>query len=227
MNRQNATSQEDLADMREKYEKSLETLKETVLTLAKEAYEAIEKSIDVLSTDNIQQARELIAHDKEINAIETDVNDQVVSLITKQQPIATDLRVIMASIKIAAELERIADNAGAIAKIRIRVRFEDEYVIARLETMGKLSMLMLADLYTAYENKDISLTREIIERDDDIDDLYKEIVNTTYLIDNDPFVAGQAQLAGRHLERIGDHITNIAENVYYFITGEQYDKFEK
>ncbi|TDM04738.1 phosphate signaling complex protein PhoU [Macrococcus carouselicus] len=216
-----------MADMREKYEKSLETLKETVLTLAKEAYEAIEKSIDVLSTDNIQQARELIAHDKEINAIETDVNDQVVSLITKQQPIATDLRVIMASIKIAAELERIADNAGAIAKIRIRVRFEDEYVIARLETMGKLSMLMLADLYTAYENKDISLTREIIERDDDIDDLYKEIVNTTYLIDNDPFVAGQAQLAGRHLERIGDHITNIAENVYYFITGEQYDKFEK
>lgn len=213
--------------MREIYEEALEHLKETVHTLAEEAYYSIKKAMEVLGNDDLAAARTIIAHDQEINAIEHDVNDQVVSLITKQQPIATDLRVIMASVKIASELERIADNASSIAKIRTRVKFEDEYILARLKTMGKLSMLMLVDLENAYKNKDVSLTKEIIERDADINDLYKEIVNTTYLIDNDPFVAGQAQLAGRHLERIGDHITNIAENVYYFITGEQFDQYEK
>jgi len=213
--------------MRELYEEALDHLKKTVLKLAEEAFQSISKTMDVLSKDDLDAARMIIAHDQEINMIEHDINDQVVSLITKQQPIATDLRTIMASVKIASELERIADNASSIAKIRTRVKFEDKYVLARLKTMGKLSMLMLVDLENAYKNKDVNLTREIIERDSDIDDLYKEIVNTTYLIDNDPFVAGQAQLAGRHLERIGDHITNMAENVYYFITGEQFDQYEK
>ncbi|WP_229713163.1 phosphate signaling complex protein PhoU [Macrococcus hajekii] len=216
-----------MVDMREKYEEALDQLKDTVLALAKESYHAIDNSMNVLGSEDINIAREIIIHDKEINKIETDINDQVATLITKQQPIATDLRIMLASIKIASELERIADSAGGIAKIRIRVKFEDEYILARLKTMGKLSMLMLEDLFDAYEKQDVNLTREIIDRDSDIDDLYKEIVNTTYLIDNDPFVAGQAQLAARYLERIGDHITNIAENVYYFITGEQYDKFEK
>ena len=72
----------------------------------------------------------------------------------------------------------------------------------------------------------INKCKEIIERDKDIDDLYINIVNTTYLIDNDPFVAGQAHLAARHLERIGDHISNIAESVYYYLTGEHYDTFD-
>ena len=89
--------------------------------------------------------------------------------------------------------------------------------------MGKLAMLMLEDLNTAVKNEDITLIKEIIERDQDIDDLYINIVNTTYLIDNDPFVAGQAHLAARNLERVGDHISNIAESVYYFLTGNRYE----
>lgn len=69
--------------------------------------------------------------------------------------------------------------------------------------MGKLALLMLEDLNTAVKSEDLTLIREIIERDKDIDDLYVNIVNTTYLIDNDPFVAGQAHLAARNLERVG------------------------
>lgn len=213
--------------MRERYQESLNELIESVMKLADEVYQVIDRSIAVLSDDNIQHAREIIAHDKVINDMENDINEQVISLITKQQPIATDLRIIISSIKIASELERMGDNAGNLAKLRKRVKFEDPYVLSRLQTMGKLSMLMLHDLKDAYLKEDISLTKEIIDRDSDIDDLYKDIVNTTYLIDNDPFVAGQAHLAGRYLERIGDHITNIAESIYYFITGERYDKFEK
>ena len=90
--------------------------------------------------------------------------------------------------------------------------------------MGKLAMLMLEDLNNAIRNKDLPLIKEVIERDEDIDDLYVNIVNTS-LIDNDPFVAGQAHLAARHLERI-DHISNIAESVYYYLTGQHFETFD-
>ena len=147
-------------------------------------------------------------------------------LITKQQPIATDLRMMMAALKISTDFERMGDNAASIAHIRLRVKINDDYVFTRLKTMGKLEMLMLEDLNTAVKTEDLTLIKEIIERDKDIDDLYINIVNTTYLIDNDPFVAGQAHLAARHLERIGDHISNIAESVYYYLTGEHFDTFD-
>ncbi|UTH12954.1 phosphate signaling complex protein PhoU [Macrococcus equipercicus] len=227
MSRQNAISLDVSVDMREKYEESLNDLIESVIKLAEEVYHVIERSLDVLNCEDVQEVRELIKHDLVINDMENAINEQVIRLITKQQPIATDLRIIMASIKIASELERMGDNAGNLAKIRRRVKFEDTVVLSRLKTMGKLSLLMLYDLRDAFQQKDVNLTKEVIDRDQDIDDLYKEIVNTTYLIDNDPFISGQAHLAARYLERIGDHITNIAENIYYFITGDRYDKFLK
>ncbi|UBH12295.1 phosphate signaling complex protein PhoU [Macrococcus armenti] len=211
-----------MVNMREIYEESLQHLENSVMSLADDVYRTIEKSINVLSDDNKDIAREIIANDVHINAKESDIEDQIISLITKQQPIATDLRMILSSNKIASELERMGDNASNIAKIRKRVKIEDTYILARLKTMGKLSMLMLADLKEAYASQDVNLVKEIIERDNDIDDLYKEIINSSYLIDNDPYISGQAHLAGRYLERIGDHITNIAESVYFTITGERF-----
>ncbi|WP_233680351.1 phosphate signaling complex protein PhoU [Macrococcoides caseolyticum] len=225
MNKQNDIFQEGLGDtMREIYDESLNHLTNSVIELAREVYRVIEKSVNVLSDSEVNHAREIIKHDDVINEMEHDINEQIISLITKQQPIATDLRLILSSTKIASELERIGDNASNIAKIRKRVQFEDTYILTRLKTMGKLSMLMLADLELAYKNKDVNLVKEIIERDQDIDDLYKEIINTTYLIDNDPYISGQAHLAGRYLERIGDHITNIAESLYFTITGERFNQ---
>ncbi|MCU7556846.1 phosphate signaling complex protein PhoU [Macrococcus capreoli] len=225
MNKQKDISQEGLVDiMREIYEESLNHLTVSVQELAQEVYKVIERSVNVLSDSEVNHAREIIKHDEVINEMEHNINEQIISLITKQQPIATDLRLILSSTKIASELERIGDNASNIAKIRKRVQFEDTYILTRLKTMGKLSMLMLADLEVAYQNKDVNLVKEIIERDQDIDDLYKEIINTTYLIDNDPYISGQAHLAGRYLERIGDHITNIAESLYFTITGERFNQ---
>lgn len=154
----------------------------------------------------------------------TGYNERVIMLITKQQPIASDLRMMISSLKIASDLERIGDNASSIANIRLRTKITDDYVLTRLKTMGKLAMLMLKDLDQAFKKKDTVLIREIIERDEDIDDLYSHIINATYLIDNDPFVAAQAHLAARHLERIGDHIINIAESVYFYLTGTHYEQ---
>jgi len=214
-----------MAIIRHKYEGQLDELIKDLRRLGLRVYFNIKNALVSLSEEKRTFARETIEKDKEINQLDYEINEKVIMLITKQ-PIATDLRMMMAALKISTDFERMGDNAASIAHIRLRVKINDDYVFTRLKTMGKLAMLMLEDLNTAVKTEDLTLIKEIIERDKDIDDLYINIVNTTYLIDNDPFVAGQAHLAARHLERIGDHISNIAESVYYYLTGEHYDTFD-
>ncbi|MCD8905457.1 phosphate signaling complex protein PhoU [Staphylococcus chromogenes] len=212
--------------IRKRYEGQLNELFKDIRTLGLRTYSMIDQSIRVLTDSQVTHARKIIKNDTEINKLEYDVNEKVVMLITKQQPMAKDLRLMMSALKIASEFERMADNAANIAKIRTRVKFSDKYLVMRLEAMGRLALLMLKDLNDAAKGDDLDLVKEIIERDKDIDDLYKQIVNSSYLIDNDPFVAGQAHLVARYLERIGDHIVNIAEHIYYFITGERYESYD-
>lgn len=213
--------------IRQKYEGQLDDLIKELRRLGLRVYSNVNNAIESLSEDDRNFARHVIEKDKEINKLDYDINEQVIMLITKQQPIATDLRMMMAALKISTDFERMGDNAANIAHIRLRVKITDHYVLTRLKTMGKLALLMLEDLNTAVKSEDLTLIKEIIERDKDIDDLYVNIVNTTYLIDNDPFVAGQAHLAARNLERVGDHVRNIAESIYYYFTGEHFDKYDR
>ena len=213
--------------IRQKYEGQLDDLIKELRRLGLRVYSNVNNAIESLSEDDRNFARHVIEKDKEINKFDYDINEQVIMLITKQQPIATDLRMMMAALKISTDFERMGDNAANIAHIRLRVKITDHYVLTRLKTMGKLALLMLEDLNTAVKSEDLTLIKEIIERDKDIDDLYVNIVNTTYLIDNDPFVAGQAHLAARNLERVGDHVSNIAESIYYYFTGEHFDKYDR
>ena len=200
-----------MAIIRQKYEGQLDGLIKDLRRLGLRVYFNINNALVSLGEEKKSFARQTIEKDKEINHLDHEINEKVIMLITRQQPIATDLRMMMAALKISTDFERMGDNAASIAHIRLRVKINDNYVFTRLKTMGKLAMLMLEDLNNAIRNKDLPLIKEVIERDEDIDDLYVNIVNTSYLIDNDPFVAGQAHLAARHLERIGDHISNIAD----------------
>ena len=215
-----------MAIIRQKYEGQLDGLIKDLRRLGLRVYFNINNALVSLGEEKKSFARQTIEKDKEINHLDHEINEKVIMLITRQQPIAKDLRMMMAALKISTDFERMGDNAASIAHIRLRVKINDNYVFTRLKTMGKLAMLMLEDLNNAIRNKDLPLIKEGIERDEDIDDLYVNIVNTSYLIDNDPFVAGQAHLAARHLERIGDHISNIAESVYYYLTGQHFETFD-
>ena len=213
--------------IRQNYQEQLDELLKDIRRMGLYTFFNINNAIVSLSEKDKNFARQVINKDKDINKLDCEINEKVILLIMKQQPIASDLRMMMAALKIATDFERMGDNVASIANIRLRVKITDDYVLTRLKTMGKLAMLMLQDLNTAAKHEDITLIREIIDRDQDIDDLYANIVNTTYLIDNDPFVAGQAHLAARNLERVGDHVTNIAESVYYYLTGEHFDSFKR
>ena len=151
--------------IRQKYEGQLEDLIKDLRRLGLRVYFNIENALVSLSDDKRTFARETIEKDKEINKFDYDINEQVIMLITKQQPIATDLRMMMAALKISTDFERMGDNAANIAHIRLRVKITDHYVLTRLKTMGKLAMLMLEDLNTAVKNEDITLIKEIIERE--------------------------------------------------------------
>ena len=215
-----------MAIIRQKYEGQLDGLIKDLRRLGLRVYFNINNALVSLGEEKKSFARQTIEKDKEINHLDHEINEKVIMLITRQQPIATDLRMMMAALKISTDFERMGDNAASIAHIRLRVKINDNYVFTRLKTMGKLAMLMLEDLNNAIRNKDLPLIKEVIERDEDMDDLYVNIVNTSYLIDNDPFVASQAHLAARHLERIGCHISNIAESVYYYLTGQHFETFD-
>ncbi|WP_123807576.1 phosphate signaling complex protein PhoU [Abyssicoccus albus] len=213
--------------IRKKYEGQLQDLHELVIDIGVKSYNQVDNAVDTLNDDSPDRAREIIEIDQEINLLERRINDDAISLIMKQQPVATDLRVIISSIKIANDLERIADNASNIAEVRKRVRISDEYLLMKLRTMEKLALLMLADVHHASENDDVVLLNEIIMRDSDIDELFRDIINSSKLIDNDPFVSNQANLVAKYLERIGDHICNIAESVYYIKTGTRFEMQEE
>lgn len=211
---------------REKYTGELQSLVNEVIDLGEICYDRLQGVTSLLSMDDIRPARELVSGDVEANRKEYNINTQAVTLITTQAPVATDTRIIISSIKIAYDLERISDNISNLAEVRKRVKITNEKLLLRLRTMEQLASLMLKDVYTAYLNQDTSLCKEVYERDQDIDSLFVHVTTSDIFEDTDLFVSGQSQLCAKYLERIGDHVKNIAEHVYFVITGEKIEKLE-
>src|SRR5699024_8656037 len=156
-NKLKITFQGDLVNMviREKYEGELKALIEDLFELGKEVYNMIEQSVSVLSDEDKKNARVLIAYDSKINKMEYDINEKVVMLSTKQQPIATHLRWIISANRIPSQLKRMADNLTNIVENLKRVIITAYFIFTPLNTMGKVVMLMLKDLESAMRNKDI------------------------------------------------------------------------
>lgn len=211
---------------REKFTGELQSLVNEVIDLGELCYDRLQGVTNLLSMNDIEPARELVSGDVEANKKEYNINTQAVTLITTQAPVATDTRIIISSIKIAYDLERISDNISNLAEVRKRVKITNEKLLLRLRTMEQLASLMLKDVYTAYLNQDTSLCEEVYERDQDIDSLFVHVTTSDIFEDSDLFVSGQSQLCAKYLERIGDHVKNISEHVYFVITGEKIEKLE-
>lgn len=211
---------------REKFTGELQSLVNEVIDLGKLCYDRLQDVTKLLSMNDIEPARELVSGDVEANRKEYNINTQAVTLITTQAPVATDTRIIISSIKIAYDLERISDNISNLAEVRKRVKITNEKLLLRLRTMEQLASLMLKDVYTAYLDQDTSLCKEVYERDEDIDSLFVHVTTSDIFEDSDLFVSGQSQLCAKYLERIGDHVKNISEHVYFVITGEKIEKID-
>ncbi|WP_296678129.1 phosphate signaling complex protein PhoU [Novosphingobium sp.] len=185
---------------------------------------AIAEAMEALVKGNSELAREVVARDKRIDALEAEVDRLAVRTIALRAPMADDLREVIAALKIAGVVERIGDYAKNIAKsadkIENRRKFEP---LTLIPTMGDLAIAMVHDVMTAFAARDPVLAAEVVVRDDKVDAFYESIFRNfvTHMMENPATISSIAQLlfVARNIERIGDHATNVAEMVYYAATG--------
>lgn len=185
---------------------------------------AIAESLDALVRGDEALAEQVVARDKRIDALETEVDKLAVRIIALRAPMADDLREVIAALKIAGVVERIGDYSKNIAKrvgmIEGRVRFEP---LTLLPAMGELASEMVHDVLTAYAARDPDLAREVIASDAKVDAFYNSIFRNlvSYMVENPSTISSAAQLlfVARNIERIGDHATNVAEMVHFAATG--------
>ncbi len=185
---------------------------------------AVHEALDAMVRGDEELAAKVVARDKRIDALETEVDKLAVRIIALRAPLADDLREVIAALKIAGVVERIGDYSKNIAKrvgmIEGRDRFEP---LTLLPAMGELAGEMVHDVLTAYASRDPDLAREVIATDAKVDAFYNSIFRNlvSHMVENPATISSAAQLlfVARNLERIGDHATNVAEMVHFAATG--------
>ena len=214
--------------VREKFEFDLIELQNKLISLVDFTSEALTKSLESLETHNVELALQIMENDTKADILYEEINDFAILLIAKQQPVAVDLRRIIVSIKIATDLERIADFAVNIAKSTIRIG-QEEHVqpITRLKKMHAITMNMLKEGFIAYKEEDLQLAKKVAEMDDEVDTLYGETIADLFQLNAESpdrlSQITQMLFICRFLERAADHITNIAEYIFYLVKGKHYD----
>ncbi len=185
---------------------------------------AIQEGLDALVNGDEELGQQVVARDKKLDVLESEVDAMAVRMLALRAPMADDLREIIAALKIAGVIERIGDYSKNIAKrvnrIEGRSRFEP---LTLLRTMGDLAAEMVHDVLTAYAARDPIMAREVIERDAKVDAFYDSIFRNlvSHMVENPSTISSAAQLlfVARNLERIGDHATNVAEMVHFAAVG--------
>ena len=201
------------------YNEELESLKETLLSMASHAETAVAKSIRALVDRDDAAARQVMEDDNALDELEVKVDDTAIHLLAKA-PLATDLRLTAVSMKISVNLERIGDSAVTIARRAIELGTEPQlkpYV--DIPRMCAMSLEMLRDAITAFINREPDRARSVIPRDADVDNLNRQLHRelASFMVERPATISRCLSLMtiSKTLERIADHATNIAEEVVY------------
>jgi len=208
------------------FQEELDTLKATLLEMASLAERAVAESIDALLTRDADKADAVLAADDRIDDLELRVDDMVTHLLALQAPVAGDLRLIIMTLRISSELERVGDHAVNIANaVKYLLEQPATRPLPEIEEMVKLATEMLNDALDAFVRRDTGLARDIITRDDRVDRLHENVfrILLTHMME-DPrriSVGMDMLLVSRNLERIADLATNIAEDIVYMVEGRQ------
>ncbi len=207
------------------FDDELSDLRKLIAQMGGLAEDQFGKSIDALSRSDKALAERVIAADDKIDAVEKDLEERAIKLIARRQPMATDLRAVIVAIRISSDLERVGDLAKNIAKRTLAL---DEplprSVNAGMKRMAELAMEQLSDVLDAYTRLDVDKAQDVWEKDSRIDALYNSLFREllTYMMEDARTISMCTHLlfGAKNIERIGDHTTNIAENVIYLVTGD-------
>lgn len=212
--------------LRETYIKELRHLQDEILRMGSEVEDNLLKVVDSLVKRDLTQSEQLVLADKWFNQRRIDIMNEAFGIIATQQPIASDLRLISATLEIAGELERIHDYVKGIGNISLMIgeAVIPPELVAHMPVMAEKARFMLHRALDAFTERDSRLAYETIKSDDEVDKLYNKTYRSVmhYMADNnDAFeLAQRLEWAGHNLERAADRVTNICEWVVYLATGE-------
>ncbi len=206
-------------------QKEIEKLKKQILTLSAKVENSVKMAVRAADLRDPKLAEEVIAQENETNHFEVEIEEECLKILALYQPVAGDLRYIIAVLKINHDLERIGDLAVHIAERAIVLSEEPNVNIPfKLEEMGEKTQKLLKDILDAFINLDTHLALRVCQEDEEIDKMNKEILKyVKQAIRQNPDMFEpllQIMHIARHLERIADHATNIAEDLMYLVEGK-------
>lgn len=215
-------------NMRNRFDRQLVQLNNELIEMGGMIEKAISDTIKALVNQDIELASNVIEYDEEIDHQEREIEQLCLKLLLQQQPVAKDLRLISAALKMITDMERIGDHATDISEITIELS-KESYIkkLDHIQQMAKETMVMLVQSVEAFVNKDMDKARTVIVHDDVVDDLFNKVkAELIAMIHEDVNAGEQASdllMAAKYFERIGDHATNISEWVIFSITGQHPD----
>ena len=206
-------------------DKELNKLREHLLNMESKVRSAIAQSIQALKEQNCELAQQIIDTDEAINTLRYKIEKRGVTIIATQQPMASDLRMIIASMHVAIEMERMGDHAAGIAQVAIKLSPEPMLKpLIDVPRMGEIAQDMLHNSIQAFMSNDVAMAKAVAQRDDEIDQLYGQILREllTYMMEDPRNIRRATYLlwVAHGLERIGDRVTNVSERVLFMETGK-------
>ena len=213
--------------MRKKFDEQLRILNNELITMGALCEEAISSAVKYLIENDAAMKKNAIETEKQIDSKERDIENLCMRLLTLQQPVASDLRVISSAMKMISDMERIGDQASDIAEIAEYAQ-SDIRGITHIEDMARAAIKMVTESVESFVNKDENMARTVILHDNIVDDMFDrvkgELIDAIRKPNENAEALVDTLMIAKYFERIGDHAENIAEWVIYSITGEHADE---
>lgn len=211
--------------MRTRFEEQLSNLNIQLIKMASMCEEAILSAIKALINDEPVKLQDINNLEERINSKEREIEGLCMTLLLQQQPVAKDLRIVSSALKMISDMERIGDQALDIAEISQYIKNSGIIGQVHIKDMADEAIKMLSGCIDSFVKKDVNLAKKVIESDDIVDGLFDKVKNeirnliATEENGNSEYYLDLLMVA-KYMERIGDHATNIAEWVIYYVTGE-------
>ncbi len=208
------------------FDQEITALNDMVARMGGQVEASFAAAIEALTKRNSELATRTVARDVEVDQLEESINDGVINMLVRRQPMADDLRFVFSALKIAGDLERIGDHAKNIAKRAVTLnslpRIEP---VGSIPRMGRAVQQRIKDVLDAFTERNATKALAVWESDTEIDNMYNSLFRETltYMAEDPRNITSCTHLLfiAKNIERIGDHATNIAEVAYYLITGEK------
>ena len=209
------------------YDEELKYLSKRIAAMGGHAERMVEQAIQALVNGDPGLAQKVIRDDIVLDEGQREIDDKAIVIIAKRQPMATDLREIVGAIRISADLERVGDLGKNVAKRVVSVidGRQPTSLFRGLEALADLALTQLKEVLDVYASRSVDRIGFVRDRDDQIDAMYTSLFREllTYMMEDPRNITPCTHLlfCAKNIERIGDHATNIAETIYYIVTGDQ------